>query len=249
MATTTNYGWTTPDDTSLVKDGASAIRSLGTSIDTTTKNLNPQTTTGAIAYRSSTSNVNTSLPIGTAGQVLTVNSGATAPEWAAPATGGMTLISTTTLNGTPTTLLSSIPQTYNTLYIVIQNYKPTNDSGYLSLRFNNDNTANRHRTIESTTAGDSTLTFNSTQIIVMSANDNSVANGLCVIEIPNYTNATTWKLCRVYSIATDPATTTSFRSFNAVGHYNQTGAISSLGFLSSDGGNSTSGSLLLYGVK
>ena len=34
MATTTNYGWTTPDDTALVKDGASAIRSLGTSIDT-----------------------------------------------------------------------------------------------------------------------------------------------------------------------------------------------------------------------
>ncbi len=74
MATTTNYSWTTPDDTALVKDGASAIRSLGTAIDTTTKNLNPQTTTGAIAYRSATSNVNTSLPIGTAGQVLTVNS-------------------------------------------------------------------------------------------------------------------------------------------------------------------------------
>jgi hypothetical protein len=34
MATTTNYGWTTPDDTSLVKDGASAIRSLGTNVDT-----------------------------------------------------------------------------------------------------------------------------------------------------------------------------------------------------------------------
>ena len=35
MATTTNYSWTTPDDTDLVKDGASAIRSLGTAIDTT----------------------------------------------------------------------------------------------------------------------------------------------------------------------------------------------------------------------
>jgi hypothetical protein len=35
MATTTNYGWTTPDDTALVKDGASAIRSLGSAIDTT----------------------------------------------------------------------------------------------------------------------------------------------------------------------------------------------------------------------
>jgi hypothetical protein len=35
MATTTNYSWTTPDDTDLVKDGASAIRSLGTAIDST----------------------------------------------------------------------------------------------------------------------------------------------------------------------------------------------------------------------
>jgi len=34
MATTTNYGWTTPDDTDLVKNGASAIRNLGTSVDT-----------------------------------------------------------------------------------------------------------------------------------------------------------------------------------------------------------------------
>jgi hypothetical protein len=34
MATTTNYGWTTPDDTDLVKNGADAIRTLGSSIDT-----------------------------------------------------------------------------------------------------------------------------------------------------------------------------------------------------------------------
>lgn len=89
MATTTNYGWDTPDDTDLVKDGASAIRTLGSSIDTTTKNLNPQTTTGAIAYRSSTANVNTSLPLGTAGQVLKVNAGATAPEWGSAAAGNL----------------------------------------------------------------------------------------------------------------------------------------------------------------
>ena len=35
MATTTNYGWTTPDNTAYVKDGASAIRTLGSAIDTT----------------------------------------------------------------------------------------------------------------------------------------------------------------------------------------------------------------------
>jgi hypothetical protein len=34
MATTTNYGWTTPDDTDLVKNGADAIRVLGSAIDT-----------------------------------------------------------------------------------------------------------------------------------------------------------------------------------------------------------------------
>jgi len=83
MATTTNYGWTTPDDTALVKDGASAIRTLGTSVDTTTKNLNPETTLGDIAYRSSTSNVNTRLGIGSTGNVLTVAAGV--PSWAAPA--------------------------------------------------------------------------------------------------------------------------------------------------------------------
>jgi hypothetical protein len=79
MATTTNYGWDTPDDTDLVKDGASAIRTLGSSIDTTTKNLNPQTTTGALAYRSATANINTALPIGTAGQILAVSGGV--PAW------------------------------------------------------------------------------------------------------------------------------------------------------------------------
>ena len=81
MATTTNYGWTTPDDTDLVKDGAAAIRTLGSSVDTTTKALNPSTTEGDIEYRSATANTNSRLAIGTAGQILAVNSGATAPEW------------------------------------------------------------------------------------------------------------------------------------------------------------------------
>ena len=38
MATTTNYSRTTPDDTAMVKDGAAAIRSLGTAMDNTVFN-------------------------------------------------------------------------------------------------------------------------------------------------------------------------------------------------------------------
>jgi hypothetical protein len=112
MATTTNYGWTTPDDTALVKDGAAAIRTLGSSIDTTTKALNPSTTLGDIEYRSSTANTNTRLAIGSTGNILTVAGGV--PTWAAPASaGGMTLLDTMSLSGssvTSTTFSSSYKQ-------------------------------------------------------------------------------------------------------------------------------------------
>jgi hypothetical protein len=103
MATTTNYGWTTPDDTALVKDGASAIRTLGSSVDTTTKNLNPSTTLGDIEYRSSTANTNTRLGIGTTGQILAVSGGV--PAWSTPASASLTSASAavaTTQNTTST---------------------------------------------------------------------------------------------------------------------------------------------------
>jgi hypothetical protein len=88
MATTTNYGWTTPNDTDLVKDGAAAIRTLGSSVDTTTKALNPSTTLGDIEYRSSTANTNTRLGIGTTGQILSVVAGV--PAWVANDVGDIT---------------------------------------------------------------------------------------------------------------------------------------------------------------
>lgn len=132
MATTTNYGWTTPDDTALVKDGASAIRSLGSSADTTVKNLNPGTTAGDIDYYTS-GTAKARIAIGTAGQVLTVNSGATAPQWSSPSAGGMTLISTTTLTGSSVTI-SSIPTTYKDLVLHIRAWYTAN--GTLAATFN-----------------------------------------------------------------------------------------------------------------
>jgi hypothetical protein len=91
MATTTpNYGWVVPTSTDLVKDGATAIETLGDSVDATVKALNPETTLGDIAYRSATANTNTRLGIGTTGQILTVSGGV--PAWAAPAASGSTLL-------------------------------------------------------------------------------------------------------------------------------------------------------------
>ena len=54
MATTTNFGWETPDDTDLVKDGAAAIRTLGQSIDTSMMDLEGGTTGQVLSKASNT---------------------------------------------------------------------------------------------------------------------------------------------------------------------------------------------------
>jgi hypothetical protein len=142
MATTTNYGWTTPDDTALVKDGAAAIRTLGSSVDTTTKNLNPETTLGDLAYRSSTANVKTRLALGTANQVLAVNSGATAPEWKTLVSGGITLISETSASAISSLDLTSIPATYKDLVLTWDGLKHSDYATEFGLRFNADSGSN-----------------------------------------------------------------------------------------------------------
>jgi hypothetical protein len=54
MPNTTNFGWATPADTDLVKDGAAAIRTLGSSIDTSFVDLKGGTTGQILAKASNT---------------------------------------------------------------------------------------------------------------------------------------------------------------------------------------------------
>ena len=54
MPTTTNFGWTTPADTDLVKDGAAAIRTLAGNIDTSLVDLKGGTTGQVLAKTSNT---------------------------------------------------------------------------------------------------------------------------------------------------------------------------------------------------
>jgi len=120
MANTTNYNWETPDDTDLVKDGAAAIRTLGSSIDTTTKNLNPETTLGDIAYRSATANTNTRLAIGTTGQILSVVAGV--PAWIENDVGDITAVTAGTgLSGGGTSGAVSVSFDYSVGNQAIEN--------------------------------------------------------------------------------------------------------------------------------
>lgn len=54
MANTTNFGWETPDDTDLVKDGALAMRTLGNAIDTSLVDLKGGTTGQILSKNSNT---------------------------------------------------------------------------------------------------------------------------------------------------------------------------------------------------
>jgi hypothetical protein len=54
MANTTNFNWETPDDTDLVKDGALAIRTLGSAIDTSLVDLKGGTTGQILAKATGT---------------------------------------------------------------------------------------------------------------------------------------------------------------------------------------------------
>lgn len=171
MATTTNFGWTTPDDTGLVKDGASAIRTLGSAIDTSFLDLKGGTTGQNLRKNSNTDldftwagdATNTvidaegdllvgdsadtlqRLAIGTTGQVLTVDTTIDGKiKWAAAAAGkNYSLINTggTALTGATTVTISNIGG-YDDLVILVDDGSSASDYSVFTVRFNSDSGTN-----------------------------------------------------------------------------------------------------------
>jgi hypothetical protein len=344
MATTTNYGWETPDDTDLVKDGAAAIRSLGSSIDSTFAELKGGTsgqmltkasntdndyawvtpeigditaitatspltgggTTGDVTVgiqdgttsqkgavqledsTSSTSTVKAATPnsvksaydlanaaipkstattagdilyrngstvtrlgIGTAGQVLKVNSGATAPEWGtASGGGGMTLLSTTTLSGSATTV-SSISQDYKELKIYLKDFSTNNGAGaYIYVEFNSDTTASNYlqACYRQYPAGQADFTTNSQTGLITNGFEfpSASVDTFSEIHIPNYADTTVRKIATSHTVnatSGDPISNTGVRLA-----WKGTAAISQLVFRLS-AGSYTAGTVEIYGVK
>jgi hypothetical protein len=134
--------------------------SVWSNLDTTGM-TNPMTTTGDVIYSSSGSTP-ARLGLGTAGQVLQVNSGATAPEWATPAAGGTqnwSLLNAggTALSGTSTTVSGISGQGTLMIRLVTTSSGSAND--YVYLRPNNDTGANYLMNGNYTDFGSSVLGF------------------------------------------------------------------------------------------
>jgi len=158
---------------------------------------------------------------------------------------GRTLLATGTLSGA-NLVLSSIPTSYSSLYVIIRNFKPATDNQSIRLEINGDSTASRYANAGTFSA--TAQTYGQNYWTVTQNNDNSVAIGLTELEFVDYANTTTAKMMKIQSHTVDPTTTTSYCFYSGAGVYNQTAAITQLGFFTSSG-NFTSGTLLLYGVK
>jgi hypothetical protein len=239
MATTTNYAWDTPDDTDLVKDGAAAIRTLGSSIDTTTKALNPSTTLGDIEYRSATANTNTRLGIGTTGQVLTVDGGV--PSWATATSGGMTVIASGSLGSAGTTI-SSIPGTYKNLQLIIRNKKLSSNSR-LDMRYNN----NSGTVYRFTNYTNGTGAPDATALRLGDVNNTTSSDSFLVANIYDYANSTTWKIGSVQFMENQSTVTNAFTN-TLENFFFSTTAITELNILP-NAGTITGGTYILYGVS
>lgn len=163
---------------------------------------------------------------------------------AAGSGGGETLLSTTSLSGASVTI-SSIPQTYNSLKLVVQSFRPATDATSLNMRYNGvTSTSYGQETSSTATNTGFGVTFNT----LVTEADNGASNGIVVAEILNYSDSTNWKLAIVHSLANNQ---------NSPGNYNWrragllseiTNAIDSI-TLFPGSGNFTSGTALLYGVK
>lgn len=122
-----------PTATDLVTDLPADFAVFGQANDTTIKNLNPQTTTGALAYRSATSNVNTALPIGSTGQVLTVASGV--PAWSTVAASGMTKIVTADFSAAATVSVNNCFTSTYVNYVIVFNSLGNSGGGAMFMQW------------------------------------------------------------------------------------------------------------------
>ena len=246
-----DFTWITNDvgDITAVTAGT-GISGGGTSgAVTITNSMATAITTAGDLIKGTGSGTFDRLGIGSTGQVLTVSAGA--PAWATPAaSGGMTLLSTTSLTGSSVTI-SSISQDYKDLVgIIVQAYATNTGSGTY-LRPNNSTTTSEYatsgvRNIGSTLGATGSMAgvVASFQISHRSTTSNTASQKTYAkFEIPRYAEVEPhFLLNRCYTTdGTDQA------ALQNVGVFTPSSAISSLVLFADY--TFSGGTLYLYGVK
>lgn len=204
--------------------------------------VSPLTTKGDL-YTYSTSD--TRLGVGANGTFLSADSAeATGLKWATPASGGQTLISTTSLTGSSTSI-TSIPGTYKDLIFKLVDYKANTSNGRLEFQINGSNTTQNYFNYN-TAAGafydqqnNSVKPFGNNEVYTTGTETHFT------FTIFNYASSTAfknyWGVGGFYSI------NSRYDASEVAGSYQATTAISSLTIATNLG--TMTGSVLLYGVN
>lgn len=262
MPTTTNYGWTTPADTDLVKDGAAAIRTLGSSIDTTVfNNANAAIAKTIVDAKgdiiaATAADTVSRLAVGANDTVLMADSStATGLKWGTVSSGGMTLITTTTFDNTASTYTYSSLGSYKHLLIVGDNISMAQTTSVTSLvmQFNSVSTGTPYTSLG---YGNNNSSFDVQSYhsgnyltlgtrVVSNGNQSGQGCGVFYSWIYDYAGATRKQIAgSSYAFITGAP----YQYVNQ-GFWNSTNAITSLTIFSENASNLKTGTLKLYGVS
>ena len=205
------------------------------------------TTKGDI-YAATAASTPARLGVGTNGQTLVADSTAsTGLKWATPTSGGMTLLSTTTLSGASTTI-SSISQSYKNL--LVQIYGVTNATGNGVFRSSVNSAyptyhfANRVQYGTISTYADVTDYFQWSDTISMLRTDSANAFTLTIYDYANTSSGT-----KVYNLTAGFMNSSSQVSEVVGGGQLLTSSGISAFSFSNTGGNLSTGTVLIYGVS
>ena len=216
---TTGLNWATPTDTTKVP--LSTVTAKG--------DLIAATASGAVS----------NLAVGTNGQVLTAASGQTTGlQWATPVSGSMTSIATGTFSGASTTI-SSIPQTYVSLYMIIRGIYSTTAAD-ISISINGS--ANAYYT--AINAGN-IVAYNAANIVSISTSNGATAahlGAMCFV-INDYTNTTYGKSFQLYGVLR----AANYLNISNFGTWANAAAVTSI--VISQGTALSGGTYTLYGVN
>jgi hypothetical protein len=223
------------------------------------------TTAGDLLYGTAADTV-ARLGIGTASQVLAVNSGATAPEWVTPSSGGMTLISETVASSLSSLTFSSLGS-YKQLVLMYAGILHSDSTTVFALRLNNDSSSIYHNMgINATGSGTANVDIgassathlgDSAPVSIFAFGEGAGLNanslhGQGYFLIDNYTSASKGKTV-FGSVSYYDNTASSYRVKNGTIYFGSTTAVTSIDVVRISGSgtfsNVNNSTIRLYGVS
>jgi hypothetical protein len=162
--------------------------------------------------------------------------------------GGYLLASGNLPTNASSLVISSIPQTFKNLRLVIRNMFSTTNGAQFFVRFNNDANGSRHYNNNYSNGNNNNFSYNDTAFYVSGSTWSSSNFGYTVIDFPEYFNTSTYKMANVISNHTSTNGEAWGITWNSVGWYRSQAALTSIGLYSSSG-NWSGGSYQLYGVR